>query len=122
MHNKIIKNLIVLITVILTLCSCGTKASKDYTQFAKKYISITDDYLDYKISAEEAYNELENMHSRLNGLPKTDVPEDSGIVSECLLIHLNMIGERDSSSRERLSKILEHRNNIAKYIGSRTRR
>ncbi len=110
-----------LLTVMLSLVSCGNKIDKESQSYKAgiKAIDIADDYIDNKISAYEA-------RSKLNMMQESTEKEDttfSVLVSSDIVILGNSIFLYDSDYSTTTKKdVIKNRNNLAKTLNEKKRK
>lgn len=124
------KLLICILLCTFIFSSCGGEKKElpndRYIQFGEKVIEIVDQYADYDITAEEAYEKLEKLRKREDELtdaePGTkDYFDGAQMTSFVLNISLdfNVLGFQPSS--ERMNTLIENRNALAAFIGAEER-
>lgn len=118
---KISKRIIPIVLVLCFLIGCGQKGrimSDHYRRYCEKVLEIADKYLDFEISANEAYDRINSLDSSIKSYPESeDEEEERGNRSARLLV---MTIEWDFVTNNG-GEILEDRNAIARLIGKRER-
>lgn len=94
--------------------------SDSHYKAACKVLEITDDYLDYTITADECYDKIETIQSTLNGY-NSNVTEDVIVESQIFNLKINISSANRKSSDTTFNDIVESRNELAKYIGKKER-
>ena len=96
--------------------------SKQHYSFAQSAINIADDYLDYDITAMDAYSELKELCDSIKYLPDSNRLEDSienEVQFELNLAFIDAFGE---PVNKHYDEILGIRNDIAEMIDARKRK
>lgn len=98
--------------------------SAEHYNYGKRAVEIADQFLDYKISAREAYNQLEILMDRRDELPDFDINDpnranNSFLETDTLLMWCNIPLYEGSSGS--YGEVLKYRNRIATAIGERER-
>ena len=110
-----------LLTSLLLMTGCNKgldNVSEDAKYLGQRALTITDKYLDYEISNSTAYDELDEIYSRLDNLD-SDLTGDFMIKLDVFDIELALLGERTSYESGR--EVLEARNELAEDLGESTR-
>lgn len=126
------KKTIILLCVLLlcfSLCGCQKEEnniSEQHYQYGAKAIEIADQYIDYKLTAAEAYEQLEDLYHRVEELPETEFEDEaylnnSQVETYTLLLDTAMMNAKYKTSSNTLDDIYSYRNTIAKAIGEETR-
>ncbi len=111
--------LFVVISLLVTLISCSKSAfNESTTAELKRVIEVVDQYYDLEITADEAYDKIDQIRERANFDTVYDGEDDSKkrLVEsnvQYILIQLSAPSRRGPDDKE----ILECRNEIAEYIG-----
>lgn len=123
---KRIVSMLLLLTVVFSLSSCGRPSDVDeqHYNYGKKAIEIADKYLDYEISAQEAYNLIDDLRRREDELPDDDdrFSTNSHVETLVSLIYFNLNSLNDryissSTAKEKYQELLEHRNILSEELG-----
>ena len=119
---------IIFVLLCITLfSSCGGDKkdlpSDRFVQFGNKIIEIVDMYADYDITAEQAYNKLEDLRTRESELTDAEPGTDdyfngSKMQNFIWNISLDLNSLKVEPSSERLKKLIENRNALAEVIGA----
>ena len=124
---KIIKFLLSILVSCIIFASCNTMpsdiSSAHYT-YAQKAIEIVDEYLDFNITVEEAYEKISELHEREETLPDTDYDDpthanDFSIEATVSIIDFNLFQLKLDPSSDEQSELLENRNELAELIGAK---
>lgn len=128
--SKLLITFMLLSTITLLLgCNGGASGntkpdnvSDQHYMYALKAIEIADGYLDYEITATDAYLQISDLLDREDELPGSEFADDNYRVESCTW-RLNWeIGKAmDAASSEIYNKIVEYRNEIAELIGEKKR-
>lgn len=117
--------LFVMLASLLAGCG-GTKASDKAVSIAKSAISVTDDYLDGKISSSEAGRKLDILEVQMDYVDDMDHNDkhkaaDLGISVDILLISSSIIDDGYYGTSDTYNKVVEKRNDLAKEAGLKKR-
>ena len=102
--------LLVIAISIGCLAGCGGDKKPEYMsdtayRAGQKAVEITEQYLDMDITAKEAYNQLEEVYTRLDE-QDTDEISDLSVTSNILSIQIELISDPDDTEvTERLEKL-----------------
>ena len=121
--------LLLSITTLLLGCSDGTSnstkpdnVSDQHYRYALKAIEIADGYLDYEITATDAYLQISDLLDRENELPESKFADENyRIESSTWRLNWEIGKAMDAASSEVYNKIVEFRNEIAELIGVKLR-
>lgn len=124
---KIVKYLLLVIVFCMMLSSCNSvpnDVSSEHCSYARKAIEIVDEYLDYIITAEEAYKKISELRDREDTLPDTEFEDpthckDFSIEVKVSSIDYNFFTLKYHPSADEQSKLLENRNDLAGLIGEK---
>lgn len=120
------------ITLILG-CSSGKPddMSEQHYKYAIQVIEITDAYLDYELTADEAYDKLSELINRENELPDSKLGDpnysrEHTVEFYTRSLHYDIMSAdhkniMNMSSVETYGSIVESRNKIAESIGMKKR-
>jgi len=114
--------IILLFVLSLTACSSDTKASEKAISVAKSAIEVADNYLDNKISKDEADSQLSSLKSDMSYVDDMEQNDehkatDFSISSSITMLSTNIFHDSLDSTNETYDKILETRNDIAEKAG-----
>ena len=103
-----------------------TNISEQHRLYALKAIEIADGYLDYELSAVEAYYQIESLVSREEELPDSEFGDpthskDSSVEFYTSFLRWEISDAKYDASSEIYNKIVEYRNEIAELIGEKKR-
>ena len=124
----------VLLVVVLLLVGCGAKPKFEMTEQHKKYgqkaLEITDAYLDFDLTLEEAKKKINDLYDAQESLPEPSGKEMVGslaievdvmsINSEFFHADLRAAGLKGLASAES-ADILKARNKLAEDLGVKAR-
>jgi len=111
------------------LSACGEKKEKisdQYVQYSKKIIEISDQFLDYDLSADEAHDKLKELTERESELteaePGTDEYFAGSTIQNCTWrINMALLRADTAPSAEHNNTIKDERNKLAELIGEKKR-
>ena len=99
-----------------------TNISEQHRLYALKAIEIADGYLDYEITATDAYLQISDLLDREDELPESEFADDDyRIESSTWRLRWEIVHAMDNTSSEIYNKIVEYRNEIAELIGEKKR-
>lgn len=121
--------LLLSITTLLLGCNGGASGSTkpdnvsdQHYRYALKAIEIADGYLDYEITAADAYLQISDLLDREDELPESEFADDDyRIESSTWRLRWEIVHAIDDASSEIYNKIVEYRNEIAEIIGEKKR-
>lgn len=110
---------------LLAAAGCGgsnVKASDKAISVGKQVIAVVDDYLDGKLTYDDAYEAIDQLHSDMDyasDLAGADMSiiADNGVYSRIFGIQIDMIDENLKNDSESYDELIESRNVLADYIG-----
>ncbi|MBQ8331156.1 MAG: hypothetical protein IJX94_01485 [Clostridia bacterium] len=130
------KRLFFLFTIALllvSLCSCGGKpenTSDAMYQIGLNALSVADEYINGKITADEAHSRLKDIEELADAqyerwceefgtetLVGTKYENDSGIYFEIAILELKIMGAKHSFDTTPLSEIIEARDDLEEQLG-----
>ncbi len=112
---------ILIVATILFGCGKPSDVSTAHYNYAKKAIEIADAYIDYKISAEEADLQMDELFRRADELPDDDGEAASDIVFYISLLSLSLTTANLKPSSKGLDNIIYYRDEIADVISVKRR-
>ena len=119
-----------LFSTITFLSGCGggkpNDVSDQHYQYALKAIEIADGYLDFDLTADEAYAEISELEERKEDLPDGKVGDktyvkDFSIESNVSILSSALLRGYLDLDINIYNDVLESRNTLAKAIGEKTR-
>ena len=129
--KKIVRVLTLFLVTVMVASSigCDKKSkipdhmSEPVYNYGKKAIEITDEYLDFKISTEEAHEKLQSLMDMEDALPKhagenevSERAKRSMVISHVMQLYLSTMSKKDS-----LDVVTTKRNELAKLLGLKER-
>ena len=121
-----IRNTLIIVISLFLLASCSTtpkyKCSELHRQYGLKAIEIADNYLDFNITASEAYEKLNELCERENELPKTESNDETHFANTLIEVDVsNITGQmmhvKYEVNEDKLQKIIDTRNRLADDVG-----
>lgn len=115
-----IATVVLIVLILLPICSCGKPAltSDEAYKLGKAAVTAADDYLDYKTTKTDTLDSMNEIYQRLGSLPN-EQDADSIISLRVSALKLTVAGSGVGGNND--SDVLEARNNLAEYLGMRTR-
>ena len=121
------KILLVLITVLM-LAGCSSKPDDvrdEVYNAGVKALEIIDGYIDFEITKEDAHDEIDDIHDRVEALyveKKYDTMEEFSYNETHIKFSINSIGRSVSiGSRDSVEKTIKHRNDLAEELNKKAR-
>ena len=125
------RQILTILSVILLifLCGCESKPgdiSEQHYNYGIKALEIADQYLDYKMTADEAASALNELLKREDELPETEFGDTNHannyhVEINTYLICRNIERQSYSADTETFNSIKETRNSIARALGEKER-
>ncbi len=122
-----IKKVCCIMVMLFLLLGCAKNnkdlPSEQFISYGNRLIEISDQYLDYHISAGEAHEMVESLNDRwLDSLaiaePGTDdYFAESSLQNSTWNIELHLLSLDVQASAERREELIEERNKVADFIG-----
>lgn len=119
---------LLLLFSLLSACASPKYAmTEQHEKFGRKALEIADAYLDFEISAEEAYQKLSDLYDAKDTLPEGTSDQKTGNVlveSEVFLLQSAFYGAKMKNSGFATavgSDVLERRNTLAETLGVKAR-
>ena len=110
--------IILLLVILLALCACGKpdNISNEAYTLGQKAVQIADDYLDFKISQDEAIEQMSEISKRFDTIPGDG---ESDVLVKLNFSTLNLsIAFVDTKSFDD-GKVKDARNSLADTLGMR---
>lgn len=129
--RKIVRVLAIVLVIVMATSSAGCDKkskipdhmSEPVYNYGKKSVEIIDEYLDFKISTEEAHEKLQALMDMEDALPKhtgeNEVSERANrsmVISHVMQLYLSTMSKKDS-----LDVVTTKRNELAKLLGLKER-
>ena len=130
--RKIVRIVALMLVIVLAAgaVGCGEKKAKipehmsePVYNYGKKAVEIIDDYLDFKITTEEAHQKIQDLMEMEEALPNpkgdngiNERAVRSSITSKVLSLYSSTMSKKDS-----LDKVIAKRNELAKTLGLKER-
>ncbi len=109
---------------VFSYCNAPQKSamSNQHYQYGLKVLEIVDQYLDYDISAEDAYNQLGEVIQRDDSLPDAEYGSNESlgnlkVESEAIFMHSHLLDLKYESTTEDYESLLQSRNELAGVLG-----
>lgn len=111
------------------ICACSSVPngmSEQHYQYGLKVLEIIDQYLDYDISAEEAYQRITDTEKRSNELPNSDFGDDDNegnfdIEFNVTMTSYAMMKVMHDPTQDNYKELLSQRNKLASCLGKKSR-
>lgn len=118
--------LVLAVALLLTACSAKSKTkwpmSKQHEKYGRKALEIADQYLDYDLTAEEAYKKIDALCDSEGTLPE---PKDSDEKFGDDIVKISVSNLRYEIRSAYYDKeadgVLDQRNDLAELLGEKSR-
>ena len=103
--------------------STKNPVDSQHKKFGRKAVEIADAYLDFEISAQEAYKQISDLYSARSSMPKTPESDEyrSGNESVEMEVFLLSCDLSDAYFKNDSSDVLGSRNKLAETLGLSSR-
>lgn len=128
MKRSFLSGILVIVVLVIALsgCSGSTKASDKAISIGKQAVSVVDDYLDGKLTYDEADEKLDGLKSDMqyvDDLPQDDEHKaaDFGISTDITLISHDLLIDNVDNTSESYDELVDRRNALAEEVGEKKR-
>lgn len=117
---------ILALAIILSGCSGGTKASNKAVSVGKQAVSVADDYLDGKLTYDEADEKLDELSDEMDYVDDMKQGDknkaaDFSIQANIVRLSSGIFNDSISGTDETYDSVVDTRNSLADKVGEKKR-